>query len=88
MIKIECYKITIAQDERNSELFGYFINEADGLKAAEGKGWYGSSGSSRSVTLKIYEDIEEFKTEESINIKQQALDKLSNEEKRALGLIK
>lgn len=57
---------------------------------AKGKGCMGGAGSISKVkkAIKVYDSIEEYKSEQEEQIKVAALAKLSDEEKRALGLIK
>jgi len=68
---------------------GYFTNQADAYKAVQGKGVMGSDGnvSSHVIDIKIFENYEEYIVVSDEKIKQIALGKLSEVEKKVLGLI-
>lgn len=84
----ECYAIYVGTDERSSALLGYFTSETDGLRAAKGKGWWGGDGSATrtTVTVIIFESLEEYETGLTEKLRQSALSKLTDDEKKLLGL--
>lgn len=84
----ECYEIRVSKDEWSSEHFGYFTSEVDGLRASKGKGWWGSDGTSRRTTVRvlIFENLDEYDSELLARMKEGALAKLTDDERKILGL--
>lgn len=86
--KKECFELSVTIDERNSRILGYFTDQYVAQKIGKGAGWYGSDGTVKATTLdiKIYESEEEYLEDKKENKREKALAKLTNEEKRLLGL--
>lgn len=61
----------------------YFINRADAYEATRGKSSYGSNGIVQEI--KVFETYKESTEEYQRQLIAQALDKLTPEERRALG---
>lgn len=69
---------------------GYFRYEDDAKKAVKGRGVWGTDASVRMVqdkTIRVFESYEEFTTVQTSDLKTKALNKLTVEEKKALGLL-
>ncbi len=64
----------------------YFHNQSDAEEASKEKWPFGSAGMVDSITLIIYDSIEEYKDEINRILREEALKKLSPEEKTALWL--
>jgi hypothetical protein len=64
---------------------GYFVHKKDADRAAKGKGCMGTAGDVDDVELIIFDTYEEFKGEKDNQLRTQALNKLSAEEREALG---
>lgn len=73
---------------RSSHLVGYFVNRWDADLAAEGVGEWGSKGSVQEINLKIqvYESFEEYEKTAVDNEREAALGKLTEKERKLLGL--
>lgn len=68
---------------------GYFVHESDARKAVKKKGVMGTDADTRKVDKEIllFETYEEFETIKTNDLRKKALNKLSYDEKKALGLI-
>lgn len=89
---------TVNEYGKIGDIIGYFTEEADAAIAAKGKGWYGGEGSITEAHVivvgeKIYvlkntepvvidRDLQKYKAE----LKENALKKLTIEERHVLGL--
>lgn len=87
MIKHTEWVVTISGDceGRSIKTFGVFTNETAAKEAAKGADIYGGDGNVRERTYMIYDSVEEFKNGKKEELKIQALNKLTKEEKQALG---
>ena len=85
MKRIKAFEARVADSERSDRHVGYFTHAADGTRATKGTGWWGSDGTVRPVELVVYDTFEEYKGEKESQLRQQALDKLSDDERKALG---
>ena len=67
---------------------GYFTHEADARQVVKGEGAMGSTGYVKRMDLRIevYESLAEFEAGRQRSIREQALAKLTKEERKALGL--
>lgn len=63
-----------------------FSNEMAAYEAAKGNGFYGSDAGVRKETIRIFDSVEDWKGQEDKDKKAAALAKLTDEEKRLLGL--
>ncbi|QAX99687.1 hypothetical protein AsFcp4_235 [Aeromonas phage AsFcp_4] len=101
------YEISVATDERQSDVFCYSTNESLGLELSKGKGWYGGNGACYSGAkdvmtfdidgeefsflvknrITVIRKREDYETKIKNEKKAAALAKLSDEEKKILGLI-
>lgn len=87
--KRKCFQATVSTDDRaGSEFVGYFTNEDVAKAAVKGKGWWGSDGSVHpiEIDIKIFETREEFDGVTLEDEKAAALAKLSDHDKKLLGL--
>lgn len=86
--KQACYAAYIDTDERSSRLMAYFMNESDAIELSKGKGWWGSDGRVQKeiVNIRIYESKEDYLNRMELNEKEVALAKLTEKEKKLLGL--
>ena len=85
MKRIKVFEARVSDSERTDKHAGYFVNAADGIRATKGAGWWGGDGAIYPVELVIYDTFEEFKGEEENKLRERALGKLSDEERKALG---
>jgi hypothetical protein len=67
---------------------GFFTHQSDAVQAAKKRGVWGSDASVEKATVKIriYESFDEYKNATDENIREKALSKLTDDEKRVLGL--
>ena len=88
------YKITVAVDDRRSEDFGIFLSKEVGLALSSGRGYYNGGGYSREIKVVNIDDNwyevgkrVEINTDSNVeaSLKQQALGKLTDQERKALG---
>ena len=91
MQKIACFQSLINSDltEGRGPMrhVGYFKFRPDAEDSVKGMGVMGvGNGEVKQVEVIIYDDISEFNEGRKEEIKRKALNKLSYEEKRALGL--
>jgi hypothetical protein len=86
--KKECYAVYVDTDERSSALLGYFTSPVDAERAGTGKGWWGGNGrvSPATVTITIYENLDEYEQGLEDKLRKAALSKLTDQEKQILGL--
>lgn len=87
--KKKCFQASVSTDDRSgSQFVGYFTNEDVAKSVVKGKGWWGSDGSVRAIDIdiKIFETREEFDGVSMEDEKAAALAKLSDHEKKLLGL--
>lgn len=86
--KLKCFEATVSVDEKSSRHFGYFTDENVAIQAVKGKGWYGSDGSVKpaEIDIKVFETREEFDGVTLEDEKAAALAKLSDHDKKVLGL--
>lgn len=84
----EAYTNSDLTEGRGSDVFiGYFRNKEDADNAVKGNGPMGTNAYVREVREpKIYKTYLEFVEDKQIDLKRSALNKLTREEKRALGL--
>lgn len=84
-----CYSVSISDDGANSHVMAYFTHASDAKKAAKGKSWWGTDGNVVPTTLSIniYESIDEYNGNTNEAEKEAALSKLSDREKKLLNLI-
>jgi len=64
--------------------FAAFSNKADAIVASKGQDGWG--GDAQIEPIHVFESVEEYETKTRMDIKTRALNKLSDEEKEALGL--
>lgn len=84
------YSNTDSMEGRGSDiLVGYFTSYSDACLAAEGRGVMGTAAEIRKedISISVYESYSEFEDLDTKKIKERALNKLTNQEKKALGLI-
>lgn len=89
MKTISYWTVELLTNEYRTETIGMFENEQDAIDLAnmnKSKGWYGSNASVYGHVLNIYESFEDFKQTNTEAIKRSALAKLTEAEKKALGL--
>ena len=86
--KQECWAAYISTDEWHSKLFGYFMEERDAVAVSKGQGWYGGDGWAKKevIDIRIYESRDEYHEGMISNEIEAALKKLTEKEKRLLGL--
>lgn len=79
----------VGDSENSSYVIGYFLRERDATQASVGKGWYGGDARIRPevLNIQIFESYKEFEDSLVENKKQAALSKLTEEEKKLLGLL-
>lgn len=67
----------------------YFANQADAFTVASGAGEWGSDEtvSEVDIEIRIYENMLDYKDAQLDDLRKQALDKLTDAEKQALGLV-
>ncbi len=84
----EAYTNSDLTEGRGSDVFiGYFRNKGDADTAVKGNGPMGTDAYVREVREpKIYKTYLEFVEDKQIDLKRSALNKLTREEKLALGL--
>lgn len=70
----------------NIKVIGYFVNLSDAEEAAKGQGEWGSNGEIEHVELTIFETFKEFLDHKEAEERKAALKKLTDREKRLLGL--
>lgn len=90
--KVSCYEAFTNSDLTEGKgghvTIGYFFNEMDARKAARGKGVMGTNGDVKAVKLdtKVFESYAEYDESRSKDVRLSALNKLTAEERRILGL--
>lgn len=86
--KLKCFQATVSVDERSSQHFGYFTDKDVATQAVKGKGWWGSDGhvSPTEIDIKVFETREEFDGVTLEDEKAAALAKLSDHDKKVLGI--
>ena len=85
MKRIKAFEARVPDSERTDKHVGYFVHAADGTRATKGAGWRGGDGTVHPVELVIYDTFEEFKGEQENKLRERALSKLSEDERKALG---
>ena len=85
MKRIKVFEARVSDSERTDKHVGYFVHAADGTRAAKDADWWGGDGTVHPVELVVYDTFEEYKGEKESQLRQQALDKLSDDERKALG---
>jgi hypothetical protein len=84
------YSNTDLMEGRGSDiLVGYFTNYSDARLASEGRGVMGTAAEIRqeNISVSVFESYSEFEGLDTLKIKERALRKLTDQEKKALGLI-
>lgn len=86
--KKDCYAAYVSEDEMSSRLFGYFTNYDDAIECSKGKGWWGADGTASKtvIHIKIYESRTEFDGVTTEDEKKAAISKLTDRERKLLGL--
>lgn len=94
--KIEVFSVNYLDDQKNKVHLGFFFEEDVARQVSKGNGEYEQDAVVTPHTITIFGSVEEFTketgrkvlTEEEINIRliKQALEKLTDKEKKALGL--
>lgn len=93
LFKEECYEAFTNSDlneGRGSKVtIGYFKKSTDAERAVKGKGVMGTDGDVKytTLTVKVFENYQEYTAENVIRTREIALSKLTKEEKLVLGLL-
>jgi hypothetical protein len=83
----EAYTNSDTIEGRGSDVhIGYFTHPDDAHAAARGQGVMGGDAYVRPVAIKIYTTLQEFTGVKNEELRQRALEKLTPEEREALGL--
>lgn len=93
----EVFLFRISTDERKSKIYGYFENKEVGRAVTRGKGWYGEHGWCDEKPIKVFVDhngkaykLEEVSISDAKSLeeakREEALAKLTEEDKKVLGL--
>lgn len=76
-------------DEWRTEVKGHFTTQEEALKLIKGIGWYGGDGVVSGPTeliVKVFETAEEYKDSLKKDKRQEAINKLTLEERKLLNL--
>lgn len=86
-IEVECYEVYEGYD-RNYHLIARFTNYADALRLKETSIYYTVDSNPKKISISLYESYEEYEQAKAESIqRKKALEKLSYQEKKLLGLV-
>ena len=86
-IEVECYEVYEGYD-RNYHLMARFTNFADALRLKQKSAYYSLDPNPKKISISLYESYEEYEETKSESIQQKkALEKLTAQEKKLLGLV-
>ena len=87
LVLYEAYTNSDLIEGRGNDVhLGYFKVQSDAEKASSGRGVMGTNAHVRLAPILIYENFEEFAEVRAKDVREQALNKLSWEERKLLGL--
>ncbi len=85
-IEVECYEVYEGYD-RNYHLKARFTNFADAFRLKQTSAYYSLDPNPKKISISLYESYEEYEEAKSESIqRKKALEKLTYEEKKLLGL--
>jgi hypothetical protein len=86
-IEVECYEVYEGYD-RNYHLKARFTNFADAFRLQQTSAYYSLDSKPKKISISLYESYEEYEQAKSESVqRKKALEKLTNEEKKLLGLL-
>jgi cytolysin (calcineurin-like family phosphatase) len=86
-IEVDCYEVYEGYD-RNFHLVGRFTNYADALRLKQTSNYYSLDSKPKKISISVYESYEEYEEAKSVSVqRKKALEKLTYEEKKLLGLV-
>jgi hypothetical protein len=86
-IEVECYEVYEGYD-RNYHLKARFTNFADAFRLKQTSAYYSLDPNPKKISISLYESYEEYEEARSESVqRKKALEKLTDQEKKLLGLI-
>jgi hypothetical protein len=86
-IEVECYEVYEGYD-RNYHLMARFTNFFDAFRLKQTSAYYSLDPKPKKISISLYESYEEYEEAKSVSVqRKKALEKLTYEEKKLLGLV-